>query len=98
MLVKPGDTVKNGQAVLSVETDKAGMEVESDIEGVVEQIQVKPGSKIGIGSPIMTLSGFSIAKSSSSAPVQIHKRNLLNGIPIPRAPPAIFRTEARVHI
>lgn len=66
VLVKPGDAVKNGQAVLSVETDKAAMEVESDVEGVVEQIQVKPGSKLGIGSPVMTLTTTSSAGKSNS--------------------------------
>ncbi len=55
VLVKPGDTIKNGQPVLSVETDKASMEVEADVEGVVEQILVKPGDKIPVGSPLLKL-------------------------------------------
>ena len=36
----------SGQPVLSVETDKAAMEVESDVDGTVSQILVKPGDKI----------------------------------------------------
>lgn len=56
VLVKIGDAVKNGQAVLSVETDKAAMEVEADVEGTVQEILVKPGDKIPIGGPVLKLS------------------------------------------
>jgi pyruvate dehydrogenase E2 component (dihydrolipoamide acetyltransferase) len=66
VLVKPGDVVKVGQSVLSVETDKASMEVESDVEGVVAQLLIKPGGKLSIGSPIMTLT--TSAPSRSAAP------------------------------
>lgn len=68
VLVKPGDVVKAGQGVLSVETDKAAMDVESDVEGVVEQILIKPGSKIGIGTPVMTLAASVLGRSSSPSP------------------------------
>lgn len=53
--MKAGDAVKAGQGVLSVETDKASMEIEADADGTVEQVHVKPGDKIGIGTVILTL-------------------------------------------
>jgi pyruvate dehydrogenase E2 component (dihydrolipoamide acetyltransferase) len=49
ILVKPGDTIAVGQAVLGVETDKASMEVEADVAGTVEAVLVKPGDKLNIG-------------------------------------------------
>ncbi len=57
VLVKPGDVVKVGQPVVSVETDKAGMELEADVAGTVGQIHIKPGDKIPVGALILTLSG-----------------------------------------
>lgn len=59
VLVKVGEAVKAGQNVLSVETDKAAMEIEADAAGTVEQVHVKPGDKIGVGTVILTLTGAS---------------------------------------
>jgi pyruvate dehydrogenase E2 component (dihydrolipoamide acetyltransferase) len=66
VLVKPGDLVKTGQGVLSVETDKAAMDVESDVEGVVEQVHAKAGAKLAIGSPVLAL----MASVSTPAPAR----------------------------
>jgi pyruvate dehydrogenase E2 component (dihydrolipoamide acetyltransferase) len=57
VLVKPGDTVAAGQNVLSVETDKAAVDVPVESAGTVGEIRVKPGDKLSIGAPILTLSG-----------------------------------------
>src|SRR5439155_15876964 len=57
VLVKPGDAVSAGQPVLSVETDKAAMEVEADAAGTVDAVLVKPGDKLTIGAPVLRLSG-----------------------------------------
>lgn len=52
VLVRPGDAVAAGQAVLSVETDKASMEVEATDAGTVEAVLVKPGDKVPVGGPV----------------------------------------------
>jgi pyruvate dehydrogenase E2 component (dihydrolipoamide acetyltransferase) len=52
--VKPGDRIAAGQPVLAVETEKAGVEVPAEAEGVVESVQVKPGDKVRVGSVILT--------------------------------------------
>ncbi|MBX9583309.1 MAG: 2-oxo acid dehydrogenase subunit E2, partial [Gemmataceae bacterium] len=57
VLVKAGDAVQPGHPVVGVETDKAAMEVEADTAGTVEQVHVKPGDKIGVGTVILTLTG-----------------------------------------
>ena len=51
VLVKPGDAVAAGQGVLSVETDKAAMEVEADAAGTVEEVLVKQGDKLAAFNP-----------------------------------------------
>lgn len=52
--VKTGDTVKEGDIILEVETDKAAVEVPSPYTGVVEEIRVKPGDTVNVGDVIMT--------------------------------------------
>jgi len=44
VLVKAGDTVSEGQAVIEIETDKAVVEVPANASGVVESVQVKEGT------------------------------------------------------
>ena len=68
ILVKPGDTIAVGQAVLGVETDKASMEVESDVAGTVEAVLVKPNDKVPVGGPVLKLSGSGAAKSEPAKP------------------------------
>ncbi len=67
ILVKPGDTVKPGQAVLSVETDKATMPIEIDVGGTVEQVLVKLSDKIPVGAPLLKVS-TSAPKSNPAIP------------------------------
>ena len=51
-LVKEGDTVKVGQAIADVETDKATMEMQCFFEGTIARLVIKPGSKVPLGAPI----------------------------------------------
>jgi dihydrolipoamide dehydrogenase len=53
--VKPGDTVEQEQTLITLETDKATMDVPSPAAGVVKQIKIKVGDKVGEGSVILTL-------------------------------------------
>jgi pyruvate dehydrogenase E2 component (dihydrolipoamide acetyltransferase) len=55
VLVKPGDTVKAGQNVIAVETDKAAVEVPVETDGTVGEVHVKPGDKIHAGGLVLTL-------------------------------------------
>ena len=52
LLVKPGDTVKAEQSLLTVESDKASMEIPSSHAGVVKELKVKVGDKVSKGSPV----------------------------------------------
>lgn len=55
LLVAPGDTVKEEQSLITVESDKASMEIPSSATGVVKDIKVKVGDKVAEGSVILTL-------------------------------------------
>ena len=46
LLVKPGDTVKPEQSLITVESDKASMEIPSSAGGVVHEVLVKLGDKV----------------------------------------------------
>ena len=55
--VKPGDTVKRGDMIALVETEKAVIEVEIFENGVIESLVVQPGQKVPVGTTLATLSG-----------------------------------------
>jgi len=63
LLVKPGDTVKAEQSLLTVESDKASMEIPSSAAGVVKELKVKLGDKVNVGDLIAVLEG-----SAATAP------------------------------
>ena len=64
IMVKVGDTVAADQSLLSVEGDKASMEVPAPFAGVVKEIKVQTGSKVKTGSLIMV---FEVAGSAKAA-------------------------------
>jgi pyruvate dehydrogenase E2 component (dihydrolipoamide acetyltransferase) len=59
LLVKVGDTVSKEQSLITVESDKASMEIPSSAAGVVQALRVKIGDKVSQGSPVAVLSGAS---------------------------------------
>jgi len=66
ILVKAGDKVAVDQSLLSVEGDKASMEVPASEAGVVKSINVKVGDKVKTGSLIMTFEGEGAAKEDAA--------------------------------
>lgn len=64
LLVKPGDTVKAEQSLITVESDKASMEIPSSHAGVVKELRVQVGDKVKQGSVVLTLE---VAGGSESA-------------------------------
>lgn len=73
VLVSVGDQIKPGQAVLELETDKAVLEVPSDVGGTVTAVHVKSGQEIGIGQLLLTLEEAGAAEAaatSQAAPAQ----------------------------
>ncbi len=73
ILVKPGDRVDKEQSLISLESDKATMEIPSTHAGVVGEIKVKVGDKVAEGSVILLLDSVAsavppVAPASASAP------------------------------
>ncbi len=68
MLVKVGDTVKVEQSLMTVESDKASMEIPSSTAGVVKELKVKLGDTVNIGDVIVILEGVAAASVATSAP------------------------------
>jgi pyruvate dehydrogenase E1 component beta subunit len=70
-LVKEGDTIKAGDVIAEIETDKATMEVEAVDEGVLEAILVPAGSEnVKVNTLIARLKGEGEAASAPAAPAQ----------------------------
>jgi pyruvate dehydrogenase E2 component (dihydrolipoamide acetyltransferase) len=68
VLVKPGDTVKPEDSLITLESDKAAMEVPSPFGGVVKAMKVKAGDRVNKGSPILVLETAGEAPASQEAP------------------------------
>lgn len=67
VLVKVGDTIKVEQSLLTVESDKASMEIPSSGAGVLKDLKVKLGDKINIGDLLAVLEG-SVVAGATAAP------------------------------
>jgi pyruvate dehydrogenase E2 component (dihydrolipoamide acetyltransferase) len=69
LMVKPGDTIKVDQSLVTVESDKASMEIPSSHAGVVKEMKIKLGDKVGEGSLLLLLetSGDAAAPAPAAA-------------------------------
>ena len=68
LLVKVGDTVTLEQSLVTVESDKASMEIPSSAAGVVTRIKVKVGDVVNEGDVLLSIEPSSLPLSSASAP------------------------------
>src|SRR5438045_3493241 len=55
VLVKPGDSVAKEESLVTLESDKATMEIPSPAAGVVKELKIKTGDKVSQGAPILVL-------------------------------------------
>ena len=67
VLVKAGDTIKEEQSLITVESDKASMEIPSSSSGVLKELKVKVGDKVNIGDLIAVLEGSAAVSASTPA-------------------------------
>jgi pyruvate dehydrogenase E2 component (dihydrolipoamide acetyltransferase) len=68
VLVKPGDSVQPEQSLITVESDKATMEIPSPSAGLVKELRVKVGDKVSQGKPILVLEAGEAAALAKEAP------------------------------
>ena len=87
VLVKPGDAVQAEQSLITVESDKATMEIPSPAAGVVKEMRVKQGDKVSKGTPILVL-------DADGAPVSPAPKKAQEPAAAPAPTPAPARTAA----
>ena len=68
LLVKVGDVVKVDQSLITVESDKASMEIPCNMAGVVKELKVKIGDKVAEGSVVLMLEAQASTSSTQAAP------------------------------
>ncbi len=105
LLVKPGDTVAAEQSLITVESDKASMEIPSPAAGVVQSLAVKLGDKVNIGDLVGMLLGAAAAGAApapavaapvSAAPVAAAPAPAAATAPAPVAAPVAASSLAAV--
>ncbi|CAM3543858.1 dihydrolipoyl dehydrogenase [Bordetella sputigena] len=67
VLVAPGDTIKAEQSLITVESDKASMEIPASEGGVVKSVKVKVGDKVSMGTAILEVEPAAAGAASSDA-------------------------------
>ena len=71
VLVKIGDTIAVDQPVVELETDKATLEVPSNVAGIVTEIRVKPGDKVKPGQAVLVMeNGAGAAPAEAAKPAE----------------------------
>ncbi len=89
-LVKVGDTVKAGDILAEIETDKATMEFEAVDEGVVSAINVTEGSEgVKVGTVIALIQGEEDDAVAAPAPMKAQVEVATPAVAAPTAPPAV---------
>ncbi|WP_395055277.1 dihydrolipoyllysine-residue acetyltransferase [Polaromonas sp.] len=83
LLVKPGDSIKADQSLMTVESDKASMEIPSSQAGVVKEFKVKLGDKVKQGSVVLVLESGDAAAAPVVAPAPVSEQKQA---PAPVAP------------
>ncbi|HEU4353783.1 MAG TPA: dihydrolipoyl dehydrogenase [Burkholderiales bacterium] len=71
VLVKPGDAIAKEQSLITLESDKATMEIPSPDAGVVRELRIKVGDKVSKGSPILLLEASAKAEAPAKAPAKM---------------------------
>ena len=84
VLVKPGDEIQPEQSLVTVESDKASMEIPSSHAGVVKEMKVKLGDKVSQGSVLLMLE----TKADASAPAPAPAPAAAPPTPAPQATPS----------
>ena len=101
LLVKPGDTVAAEQSLITVESDKASMEIPSSAAGVVKELKVKLGDKVKEGSVVLLLEaegGAAAAPAPAAAAPAPAAAPAAVAAPAPVAAVAAAASPVEVHV
>ncbi|MDP4613728.1 MAG: dihydrolipoyllysine-residue acetyltransferase, partial [Limnohabitans sp.] len=101
VMVKPGDTIKVEQSLITVESDKASMEIPSSHAGVLQELKVKVGDKVNIGDLLAVLAGTASAAApvaaAVAAPVAVASAPAAAPTPVAAAVAAVAAVAAPAH-
>jgi len=94
LMVKVGDTVKAEQSLITVESDKASMEIPSSSAGVVQEMRVVLGDKVKQGSIVLVVEAAGAAAAPGAAPAAVAAQ-----VAVPCAPAAVVSSgPVKVHV
>ncbi|MGH8751189.1 MAG: dihydrolipoyllysine-residue acetyltransferase, partial [Burkholderiales bacterium] len=85
LLVKPGDAVKQEDPLITLESDKATMDIPSPYSGVVKALKVKAGDKVSEGSVVLAIEVSESAAVAAAAPAKVAET--VSAVPTPVAAP-----------
>ena len=88
VLIKAGDTVAKDDSLMTVESDKASMDIPAPFAGVVKEVKIKVGDKAAQGTLIMTMD----ASDAAAAPVAVEPAK---AAPVAEAPKAVIPEPTR---
>ena len=100
LLVKPGDAIQVEQSLITVESDKASMEIPSTASGIVRELRVQLGDKVSKGSVVLLVETADSSENKApapTAPAQAAPASVAPAaVPAAPAPAATGRVEVRV--
>ncbi len=103
LMVKPGDVIKVDQSLITVESDKASMEIPSSHAGVVKELKVKVGDKVAEGSLLLLVelaagnTDTAVAASAATPALAATPAPATSVVPAPAAPtPVPFTPPAAI--
>ena len=85
--IKPGDVIEQEQSLLTLESDKASMEVPSDTAGTVKEVRIKPGDKVSQGT-VIALVEAAAGGAAAAAPAKEPEKAAAAPAPAAAAPKA----------
>ncbi|MEN9472614.1 MAG: Dihydrolipoyllysine-residue acetyltransferase component of pyruvate dehydrogenase complex [Pseudomonadota bacterium] len=88
LLVKAGDTIAVDQSLMTVESDKASMEIPSSHAGVVQELKIKLGDRVSEGSVVLMLEAVGAVPAAPAPAVETPKPAPAPAAPAPSAAPA----------
>ena len=88
VLIKAGDTVEVGQSVLVLESDKASMEVPTEIAGKVDRVAIRVGDKVKQGDLVATISGGAAAAPAAAPAAEAPQAAPAAPVEAPKPAPA----------
>jgi len=86
VLVKPGDSLAKDDSIITVESDKASMDIPAPFAGVVKEVKIKVGDKASQGTLMLTMEVSDTAQPAATAAVESAKAEAPKAAPVAEAP------------